>query len=282
MRSGCEGDTELNAVVQALKPGRNPVYRSAANSQKSVVDLSALSFFFQSLSFLDAFPVTLSRKLQALPWYRQPSMLLLVALTLTLVLYPFSDEVRAMRFLVQVLDITVVLVAVRIVRAHAMFWRGGWIIAVPLVLLQLWHLLLPSRPVDLGLLCAQVLFHGYAVIMLLNYVMRDEVITLDELFALAGVYVLLSLLWASAYGIVVWFNADAIFINPTNNPKNYVSFPDLVYFSLTTLSSTGYGEITPVSPAARALAMLQQWFGVLFVAMVIARMTSLYDRRPKG
>jgi Ion channel len=187
-----------------------------------------------------------------------------------------------MRLLVQVLDIAVVLFAVRIVRAHAMFWRGGWIIAVPLVLLQLWHLLQPSRPVDLSLLCAQVLFHGYAVIMLLSYVMRDEVITLDELFALAGVYVLLALLWASAYGIVVWFNADAIFINPTNNPKSYVSFSDLVYFSLTTLSSTGYGEITPVSPAARALAMLQQWFGVLFVAMVIARMTSLYDRRPKG
>ena len=53
-------------------------------------------------------------------------------------------------------------------------------------------------------------------------------------------------------------------------------FGDLVYYSLTTLTSTGYGEITPVSPSARALAMLQQVVGVLFVAILISRLTNLY------
>ena len=46
-----------------------------------------------------------------------------------------------------------------------------------------------------------------------------------------------------------------------------------------TLTSTGYGEITPVSPAARALAMLQQIVGVLFVAILISRLTNLYRGR---
>jgi len=45
---------------------------------------------------------------------------------------------------------------------------------------------------------------------------------------------------------------------------------------MTTLASTGFGEVTPVSPAARALTLLPQWLGVIFVAIVIARLSSLY------
>ena len=89
------------------------------------------------------------------------------------------------------------------------------------------------------------------------------------------------LLWASAYAIVIHYDANAIFINPSNNPDGTTGFGDLVYYSLTTLTSTGYGEITPVSPAARALAMLQQIVGVLFVAILISRLTNLY-RAPKA
>jgi hypothetical protein len=48
---------------------------------------------------------------------------------------------------------------------------------------------------------------------------------------------------------------------------------------MTTLTSTGYGDITPLSPPARALAMLQQVTGVLFVAILIARLTTLGRRR---
>jgi len=107
------------------------------------------------------------------------------------------------------------------------------------------------------LLALQVFFHAYAVIALLGYILTDTVITLDELFAIGAVYVLLALLWASAYALLVHYWPEAIFINPTNNPDGSVSFADLVYFSMTTLTSVGYGEITPVMPAARALAMLQ-------------------------
>jgi hypothetical protein len=193
----------------------------------------------------------------------------------------FGDETRALRPLAQVLDVAVVLMVVRLIRAQAEMWRSGWVIALPTVTLQLAHLLWPQVGIELPMLVAQVVFHGYAAIALLAYVLGDEVITLDELFAIAGIYVLLGLLWASAYAIVIHYDAHAIFINPANNPDGATGFGDLVYYSLTTLTSTGYGEITPVSPAARALAMLQQIVGVLFVAILISRLTNLY-RAPKA
>lgn len=212
-------------------------------------------------------------------WWRQPSATMSFALALSIVIYPFADETRGLRTLAQLLDVAVVLMVVRLIRAQAVMWRSGWVIAIPTIALQLWHLAQPTVGVELSMLIAQVVFHGYAALALLAYVLLDDEITLDELFAIAGIYMLLGLLWASAYAIVILFDPGAIFINPTNNPDGVTGFGDLVYYSLTTLTSTGYGEITPVSPAARALAMLQQIVGVLFVAILISRLTNLYRAR---
>ena len=219
--------------------------------------------------------MTLPRHITSKAWWRQPSLTMILALALSLVIYPFADETRALRTLAQLIDVAVVLMVVRMIRATDSLWRSGWIIAIPTILLQLSHLLWP-KSAELLMLLAQVVFHGYGAIALLSYVLKDDVITLDELFALAGIYVLLALFWASAYAVVVHFVPDAIYINEVNNPDHQVSFADLVYFSVTTLSSTGYGEITPVHPAARALAMLQQCVGVMFVSILIARLTGLY------
>jgi voltage-gated potassium channel Kch len=51
-----------------------------------------------------------------------------------------------------------------------------------------------------------------------------------------------------------------------------------IYFSFITLSTVGYGDITPVSRAARWLAALEAMTGLLYVAVLIARLVSLYSR----
>lgn len=224
----------------------------------------------------------LTRSVLALPWWRQPSFLMLVLLTLSLVLYPFADHSRLFRVVAQVLDIGIVLMVVRAVRASGHWLNVGWVVAIPLVLLQLLALFLPQRGVETALLGTQVLFHGYAVVALMAYVLNDALITLDELFAIASAYILLALFWASAYALLVHFEPGAIYINEANNPDGVVSFAELVYFSTTTITSVGFGEITPVVPAARSLVMLQQVVGVLFVAIVIARLTSLYGRAQRA
>jgi hypothetical protein len=231
----------------------------------------------------------LSDEFNRRPWWQQPSVSMVLSLGLSVAIYPFADETRWLRQLAQLIDVAVVLMVVRLLRAQPALWSSGWVIALPTVALQLLHLLFPTTDLELLMLSAQVVFHGYAVIALLSYVLRDEVITLDEMFAIAGIYVLLALLWASAYALVLHFDANAVMIDPLKNTKGMISYADLVYFSMTTLTSTGYGDITPVSPAARALVMLQQWIGVMFVAILIARLTGLYgrpltrgnDRRPR-
>ena len=56
---------------------------------------------------------------------------------------------------------------------------------------------------------------------------------------------------------------------------------ELVYFSLTTLTSTGYGDILPVHPAARSLANLEAVIGQLYLAILVARLVSQHSSNVK-
>ena len=53
----------------------------------------------------------------------------------------------------------------------------------------------------------------------------------------------------------------------------------MMYFSFTVLTSTGFGEITPVSHMARSLIVLEQVLGVMYVAFLVARLANLWGRR---
>ena len=56
---------------------------------------------------------------------------------------------------------------------------------------------------------------------------------------------------------------------------------ELVYFSLTPLTSTGYGDILPVHPAARSLANLEAVIGQLYLAILLARLVSQHSSNVK-
>lgn len=52
-----------------------------------------------------------------------------------------------------------------------------------------------------------------------------------------------------------------------------------MYFSFTVLTSTGFGDVVAVSPLARSVAVLEQIAGMLFVAILIARLAGIYPPR---
>jgi len=49
-----------------------------------------------------------------------------------------------------------------------------------------------------------------------------------------------------------------------------------MYFSFTVLTSTGFGEITPATPVARSLIVIEQVLGVMYVAFLVARLANMY------
>ena len=87
-------------------------------------------------------------------------------------------------------------------------------------------------------------------------------------------YLLLALTWTFAYTLVA-LGDPAAFSFPAAALNLQNLHGRLLYFSTTTLTSVGYGDITPVNPVARALAALEGIFGQLFPVILIARLVSM-------
>ena len=87
---------------------------------------------------------------------------------------------------------------------------------------------------------------------------------------------MLGLLWTVAYWLVDQLDPGAFAFN-TNEGRQSISGFNAFYFSFVTLSTVGYGDITPVSKVARMLAAMEAMTGLLYVAVLIARLVALYS-----
>ncbi len=112
-----------------------------------------------------------------------------------------------------------------------------------------------------------------AIFYLLQYVYRPEVMTADKLFGAAAAYLLVGSLFATLYALTNHYYPGS-FNGITE--EGDLGVPDFLYFSYTTLTSTGYGDIYPKGRQARALCNVEQIVGVLYLAVLIARLAGVY------
>jgi hypothetical protein len=93
----------------------------------------------------------------------------------------------------------------------------------------------------------------------------------DRVFGAIVLYLLLGLIWGVMYAELGAHSPDAF----SGRPGATGFLTDWIYFSFVTLTTVGYGDITPVATSARSLAMLEALTGQLYPAIIIARLVSL-------
>ena len=99
-------------------------------------------------------------------------------------------------------------------------------------------------------------------------------ITYRRLQGAAVVYLSMAMIFAAAYGLILELQPDA-FANLTGSGSEAAETAALQYFSLTTLTTVGYGDILPVDPFARSLANLESVLGVFYLSITVARLVTL-------
>jgi len=129
---------------------------------------------------------------------------------------------------------------------------------------------------------SQFLLHSWAfgaalyastIAYLLRYVFQRDVMTADKLYGAAAGYLMLGVLWGYLYAIANHLQPGSFaFGGAVASPL----FGDLVYFSFTTLTSTGFGDAVPLLRYVRGLCVLEQLVGALFLAILIARLAGVY------
>jgi hypothetical protein len=125
----------------------------------------------------------------------------------------------------------------------------------------------------LGIICALCACLIFAALLLVR-AMRDGRINVNRLIGAVGAYVLIGLSFSFAYRLLALSVDHAFAIGGT--PVTYAEVQwKIPYFSFVTLTSTGYGDITPLHPYARSLATLEALFGGLFLTVLVARLVGL-------
>lgn len=216
------------------------------------------------------------KKLLALPNVR-----LLLALVALIVSYPFLEQMQSGRVAVIAFDWAILVLALRSASATGIESRLGYALLIPTIILQVISAVTGVGYVFVLSMLFQAALHAFVIVSLFRYVLRDEIMTIDELFAAGSLYAMLAFVFAYLYSVVEYLSPGAFYINTSNNPDGIFSWFEMLYFSFTCLTSVGFGEITPVSDHARSLVMIQQLVGVLYLAIVISRLITMHSNRNK-
>lgn len=116
----------------------------------------------------------------------------------------------------------------------------------------------------------------------LAFVRRQHRLTIARIFATVAAYLLLALLFTQLYLCLMTWNpaSFSLSIEAAGRPVHLLQ-ADMTYFSLVTLATVGYGDVLPVTHAARMLAMFEAVVGQFCVAVVVALFVGMYSSQRK-
>lgn len=134
------------------------------------------------------------------------------------------------------------------------------------------NLLVPSMRLSFIAELCFAIFLAIPIVTITNEIFHENQVDKDTIKGGICVYLLLGLFWASLYEMVIHLSPLAF--RSVDEPN-----PDMVYFSFTTLSTLGYGDIVPVDRFARILSNLEAMTGILYPNIFIARLVSLYSQK---
>lgn len=204
---------------------------------------------------------------------QHPSAFLLAAQLLSLFLYAAYDGSTRGRALLGAFGVLVLMLAVWVVRRSPALNWVAWVLVAPAIVLSLSsvYFVNPTLLIWASLLEAALYF--YTAGSMVAYMMEDYRVTIDELFAAGSTFTLLA--WGFTYTFIVcqtWFPGSFTgMINP-GEPRTFI---ELMALSFSNLTATGLGDVLPVTPLARVLAMLEQFSGIAYLAVVVSRLIGM-------
>ncbi len=125
-----------------------------------------------------------------------------------------------------------------------------------------------------------IIYFGLICVFLGKYILTNRRVTLEVIFAAMCLYMILAVLWAAIYtNIELYYDGVFTFgglsADEAGIPREQL-FQEFIYFSFVTLSTLGYGDVIPVSLVGQNWCAMEAMVGQFFIAVVIARLVSVY------
>lgn len=204
-------------------------------------------------------------------------MLMTVSLAL-LLSYPFMVATHFGELLLDTLTNLVFLAALIAVSRHKAVLRLAILLLCPALAFTWLPLIKEPALQYLVEMSFTAVYVTYVTWQIFIEVFNQRIIRRDTLVGAICVYLLLGLLWSYFYLLLLSATPDALSLNPSVFANNGELSANLLYFSYTTLTTVGYGDITPVSLMARSIATIEQIIGVFYIAILVSRLVSMHQK----
>ena len=202
---------------------------------------------------------------------------LLFALLIQITIYPFFSNEET-RLMFSDLFSTVILIA----GIYAIdLKKNQKIIAISIgsfAFLGIWYSIIIEENLYLAIfsIICQIAFYIYVIIAILKNLIKAKDVNANIMCGAIVVYLLIGMSFALLYSLIEALDQGSFCINCPESSAIKLSIFDFIYYSFTTLTTTGYGDLTAVSLKARAASNLEQITGVMYVAIIISRFVSIY------
>ncbi len=196
---------------------------------------------------------------------------LLIVLLLYIALVPIIDRFIRIQLLFDLFMSVILVAAVYAVSQGKRHAITASLLGAPM-LVFLW--LSNYSTSDWVVICASffaVLFFSYSIIRLLKFIFRESRVTKDVLFAAIIVYLMMGIMWAGVYALMNNLDPTSFEIGSIEKKDPNFIF---TYYSFVTLTTLGYGDITPMTDIAYSMAILEAIIGQLYLAVLIARLVA--------
>ena len=125
----------------------------------------------------------------------------------------------------------------------------------------------------------KILIVSITIVELFKEIFKTKIIDSHIISSAISIYVLIGIFWYLLFMFLLMIDPDSFHIRNFN--PEMVSI-DMIYFSFTTLTTLGYGDITPLSYTAKMWSITEAMMGVMFLAVMISRVVSLFGSKKKN
>ena len=196
---------------------------------------------------------------------------LLGAILLLIVLYPYLRGGMIQTALMNLLTSAILVISAYVLSYDKKPFIFALLLGIPALATTWMNMLFTTHPFPYASYCFTIAFYFFTLFTILAYVLKSNKVTAEEIYGVICVYLLIGITWGMLFSLTEELHPGSF-----KTAHGSLEWPDFMYFSFTTLTTAGYGDIVPSTARAQSLSVLEMIIGVLYVAVLVARLVSLY------
>ena len=201
---------------------------------------------------------------------------LIVAILIFILVTPFFEGYVGLRLLSDLSLSVIFIIAIFAVSSQKIFVFLAVVLALPM-LLSLWtRYFLDSNVVFISGRISGILFFLLAIVNFTKFILRAREVKKEIIFAAIAIYLILAIMWSFNYSLLDHLQPGSFDIPESQIRESGNIF---LYFSFVTITTLGYGDVTPLSDQAIALATLEAIIGQIYLVVVVAWLVGMHVSR---